>query len=70
MEGGDFIVKKAILPIVCAIILLFVLKTFNPDIAGAGIVLGLMMGLGLGALLNAIIFKKKDSDEAKELENN
>jgi len=62
-------VKKFILPIVCAIILLFILRMSNPDLAIGGIVVGLMIGLGVGALLNGIIFKKKDSDEINDLEN-
>jgi cytochrome bd-type quinol oxidase subunit 2 len=41
----------------------------NPDLAIGGIVVGLMIGLGVGALLNGIIFKKKDSDEINDLEN-
>lgn len=61
--------KKFALPIVCAIILLAVLKQINPDMAVPGIVISAMIGLGVGAFLNGIVFKKTDSDEVEKVEN-
>lgn len=61
--------KKAILPIVCAVVLIVVIKNLNPEVAVAGIVIGAMIGGGVGALLNGVVFKKNDSGEA-ELKKN
>lgn len=61
--------KKSILPIICAVILIVVIKNINPEVAVAGIVIGAMIGGGVGALLNGIVFKKKDSGE-EELKKN
>lgn len=59
--------KKAILPIVCAIIIIVVMKQFNPEVAVPGVVISAMIGGGVGAILNGIIFKKND-DEAEKME--
>lgn len=61
--------KKAILPIVCAVILIVVIRSLNPEVAVAGMVIGAMIGGGVGALLNGVVFKKNDSG-AEELKKN
>lgn len=55
--------KRAILPIGLAIILVIVAKLVNQEIEVAGIIIAAAFGLGIGAALNSFIFKEKKSEE-------
>ena len=52
-------VKKLILPVICAVVLFFVINAINPKIEMTGIVMVSCVGLVLGSLLNKVVFKKK-----------
>lgn len=51
--------KKAILPIVGAIVMIIVAKTANPIVEAGGILIAGLLGLGIGVVLNNIIFREK-----------
>jgi uncharacterized membrane protein YgaE (UPF0421/DUF939 family) len=56
-------VKRAILPIGLAIVLLVVAKLLNPQIEATGLIIAAALGLGVGAAVNNVIFKKKKQEE-------
>lgn len=52
--------KKAIFPIICAVLIPFVLSRINSNIQPAGLVLAVFFGLAIGAGINKIFFKKEN----------
>ncbi len=59
--------KKIIFPIILAVLLPVILWQANPNLEVAGIVLTAGIGLAIGAVINKIVFKKKDEEaESKE----
>ncbi len=52
--------KKAIIPLVLAVVVLIVFLNVNKQPNAAGYVLSIGIGLGLGAIINNLIFKKSD----------
>jgi len=54
--------KKIILPILLGIVFPLIFMKINPNIQGAGIALTAAIGLGIGAAINAAIFKNKSGE--------
>lgn len=52
--------KKAISPILLAIVLAVIARIINSEINAVGLVLILCVGLALGALLNKFVFFRED----------
>jgi Na+-driven multidrug efflux pump len=60
-------VKKAILPVILAVLIPVIIKFgFNPKLAATGIVMGVVLGACIGCGLNALIFKKDRKDEVAD----
>ncbi len=58
--------KKAIIPIIGAILSPVIFMQINPGIQAAGILITVALGLGIGALVNGLIFKKENAKENTE----
>ncbi len=54
--------KRAISPIICIGLLIFVSRLYNPKIAVAGMLLLVFMGLAIGVVINNYIFKEKNTE--------
>lgn len=54
--------KKAISPIICTVLLIFVSRLNNPKIEVAGMLLLLFMGVAIGVVINNFIFREKKAD--------
>lgn len=64
---GGITVKKAILPLGLAVVMLIIFLNVNKEPGAAGYILSVGMGLGLGAILNNFIFRKsKDTSNENE----
>jgi hypothetical protein len=55
--------KKIFFPVIGAVLLPIVMQRVNPSIQAAGIILVAGFGLGIGAVINKILFKEKDSEK-------
>ena len=63
--------KKVIFPIICAILLpLVFLQKINPNMEVAGIVMAAGIGLGIGAVINKILFKEKNLETETKTNTN
>lgn len=54
--------KKAISPIICIGILIFVSRLYNPKIEVAGMVLVMFLGIAIGVVINNFIFREKNAE--------
>jgi uncharacterized membrane protein YgaE (UPF0421/DUF939 family) len=60
-------VKRAVLPLILAIVLALMALFGNSDAANAGgVFLAGLIGLGIGFALNTIIFTKKKTEKSEE----
>ncbi len=54
-------IKKFILPILLAIIAYLIAPLLGPEVNGAATFFLVAIGIGIGVMLNILIFKKKDN---------
>jgi general stress protein CsbA len=58
--------KTVVLPIVLAIVLAVLARVLNPQIQAAGIIIAGAFGLGIGAVINNFVLKRKKSEEESD----
>lgn len=58
--------KKVIFPVVCAVLLIFVINSVNPDLEAAGYVFTLALGLFIGSIINKLVFKKEAAEKSEK----
>lgn len=58
--------KIVIFPVVCAVLLVFLGKSFNPNIEAVGYIIGSGVGLGIGVLINKLVFKEKAAEKSEK----
>lgn len=57
--------KKVIFPLVCAVLMVIVVKSINPELEATGYVVALGLGLFIGAFINKLVFKKEAAEKSE-----
>jgi len=58
--------KIFIFPVVCAVLMIFLGKSFNPKIEVAGYIVALVVGLFIGFIINKLVFKEKAVEKSEK----
>jgi hypothetical protein len=58
--------KKFIFPVVCAVLLTFLIRSVNPNLEAAGYIMVSAFGLLIGSGINKLAFKKESAQKSKE----
>jgi len=60
--------KKMIIPVGLSVLLVVVFNQINPGTNAVGILLAVLMGAGIGAAVNSLIFKEKKQEQEQKQE--
>lgn len=58
--------KQAVLPVVLAVALIILVLVLNKNVEAPGIILAGALGLGIGAILNNVLFKRRKKARKEE----